>query len=114
MEAAKDEVKAEMTSRGVEEMTVSCFKVRYKDVTSRKGKKYIEEYTSDVTMTQTGSNLVWSNVKKEVNTKDAPCYTRWECAGDSTGHAMVLCGYRYKQEDSTRVCSHKYSIKNQS
>lgn len=34
MEAAKDEVKAEMTSRGVEEMTVSCFKVRYKDVTS--------------------------------------------------------------------------------
>ena len=34
MEAAKNEVKAEMTSRGVEEMTVSCFKVRYKDVTS--------------------------------------------------------------------------------
>ena len=34
MEAAKDEVKAEMTSRGVEEMTVSCFKVRYKNVTS--------------------------------------------------------------------------------
>lgn len=34
MEAAKDEVKAEMTAQGVEEMTVSCFKVRYKDVTS--------------------------------------------------------------------------------
>ena len=34
MEEAKDEVKAEMTSRGVDEMTVSCFKVRYKDVTS--------------------------------------------------------------------------------
>lgn len=34
MEAAKDEVKAEMTARGVDEMTVSCFKVRYKDVTS--------------------------------------------------------------------------------
>ncbi len=34
MEAAKDEVKAEITARGVDEMTVSCFKVRYKDVTS--------------------------------------------------------------------------------
>jgi len=34
MEAAKDEVKAEMTARGVDEMTVSCFKVRYKSVTS--------------------------------------------------------------------------------
>lgn len=34
MEAVKDEVKAEMTAQGVEEMTVSCFKVRYKNVTS--------------------------------------------------------------------------------
>ncbi|MBQ7783042.1 MAG: hypothetical protein IJ368_03650 [Oscillospiraceae bacterium] len=34
MEAAKDEIKAHMTAQGVEEMTVSCFKVRYKDVTS--------------------------------------------------------------------------------
>lgn len=66
-------------------------------------KKYIEEYISGVTMTQTGSSLAWSNVKKEVNTKNAPCYTRWECAGDSTGHAMVLCGYRYKQEDSNNT-----------
>lgn len=34
MEAAKDEVKAEMTAQGVDELTVSCFKVRYKEVTS--------------------------------------------------------------------------------
>ena len=36
MEAAKDEVKAEMTAQGVEEMTVSCFKVRYKEVASNR------------------------------------------------------------------------------
>ena len=36
MEAAKDEVKAEMTAQGVEEMTVSCFKVRYKEVTANR------------------------------------------------------------------------------
>ena len=34
METAKDELKAEMTARGVEEMTVSCFKLRYKEVKS--------------------------------------------------------------------------------
>ncbi len=34
MESAKDELKAEMTARGVEEMTVSCFKLRYKEVKS--------------------------------------------------------------------------------
>ena len=34
MEAVKDEVKAEMNAKGVDEMTVSCFKVRYKEVKS--------------------------------------------------------------------------------
>lgn len=34
MESAKDELKTEMTARGVEEMTVSCFKLRYKEVKS--------------------------------------------------------------------------------
>ena len=34
METIKDEIKSEMTTRGVEEMTVSCFKVRYKEVSS--------------------------------------------------------------------------------
>ena len=34
METIKDEIKAEMNARGVEEMTVSCFKVRYKEVSS--------------------------------------------------------------------------------
>ncbi len=34
MESVKDEIKAEMTAQGVEEMTVSCFKIRYRDVTS--------------------------------------------------------------------------------
>ena len=34
METIKDQVKAEMTARGVEEMAVSCFKVRYKEVSS--------------------------------------------------------------------------------
>lgn len=34
MESVKDEVKREMETQGVEEMTVSCFKVRYKAVTS--------------------------------------------------------------------------------
>lgn len=34
MEAVKDEVKAEMTAQGVDELAVSCFKVRYKEVTS--------------------------------------------------------------------------------
>lgn len=34
MESVKDEIKAEMTAQGVEEMTVSCFKVRYKEVKS--------------------------------------------------------------------------------
>lgn len=36
MESAKDEIKAEMTAKGIDEMTVSCFKVRYKAVTSSK------------------------------------------------------------------------------
>lgn len=36
LEGKKDEVKAEMTSRNVEEMTVSCFKVRYTTVTSNR------------------------------------------------------------------------------
>ena len=36
MESVKDEVKREMETQGVEEMAVSCFKVRYKEVkTSR-------------------------------------------------------------------------------
>lgn len=34
MESVKDEVKREMETQGVEEMTVSCFKVCYKAVTS--------------------------------------------------------------------------------
>lgn len=34
LEAVKDEIKNEMTAQGVDEMTVSCFKVRYKTVTS--------------------------------------------------------------------------------
>lgn len=33
MESKKDEIKAEMTARNVEEMTVSCFKVRYATIT---------------------------------------------------------------------------------
>lgn len=36
MESVKDEVKAEMTARGIDEMTVSCFKVRYKEVSSNR------------------------------------------------------------------------------
>lgn len=36
LESVKDEVKAEMTAQGVDEMTVSCFKVRYKEVTSNR------------------------------------------------------------------------------
>ena len=36
MEAAKDEVKAEMNAQGVDELTVSCFKVRYKEVQSNR------------------------------------------------------------------------------
>ena len=34
MESVKDEVKREMETQGVDEMTVSCFKVRYKEVKS--------------------------------------------------------------------------------
>ena len=34
MESVKDEVKAEMTAKGLDEMTVSCYKVRYKTVTT--------------------------------------------------------------------------------
>lgn len=34
METAKDEVKREMETQGVDEMSVSCFKVRYKEVKS--------------------------------------------------------------------------------
>ena len=35
-ETLRDEIKAEMTAQGVDEMAVSCFKVRYKEVkTSR-------------------------------------------------------------------------------
>lgn len=50
MESVKDEIKSEMTARGVEEMTVSCFKVRYKEVASNRfdstefKKKYSELY----------------------------------------------------------------------
>lgn len=36
MESVKDEVKAEMTAQGVEEMIVSCFKVRYTTVTTNR------------------------------------------------------------------------------
>lgn len=36
MESVKDEIKAEMTTQGVEEMTVSCYKVRYTSVTSNR------------------------------------------------------------------------------
>ena len=36
MESVKDEIKAEMTAQGVEEMTVSCYKVRYTSVTSNR------------------------------------------------------------------------------
>ena len=34
METAKDEIKREMETQGVDEMSVSCFKVRYKEVKS--------------------------------------------------------------------------------
>lgn len=36
MESLKDEVKAEMTARGVDEMSISCFRVHYKEVTSNR------------------------------------------------------------------------------
>ena len=36
LESKKDEIKAEMTARNVEEMTVSCFKVRYTTVTTNR------------------------------------------------------------------------------
>lgn len=36
MESVKDEVKAEMTAQGVDEMVVSCYKVRYTSVTSNR------------------------------------------------------------------------------
>ena len=36
LESKKDEVKAEMAAQNVEEMTVSCFKVRYTTVTSNR------------------------------------------------------------------------------
>ena len=36
LESKKDEIKTEMTSRNVEKMTVSCFKVRYTTVTSNR------------------------------------------------------------------------------
>lgn len=36
LETAKDEIKAEMTARNTEEMTVSCYKVRYTTVTSNR------------------------------------------------------------------------------
>ena len=36
LETAKDEIKAEMTDRNTEEMTVSCYKVRYTTVTSNR------------------------------------------------------------------------------
>ena len=36
METAKDEIKREMETQGVEEMSVSCFKVRYKEVQSNR------------------------------------------------------------------------------
>lgn len=36
MESKKDEVKAEMTARNVSEMSISCFKVRYTDVTTNR------------------------------------------------------------------------------
>lgn len=36
LETTKDEIKAEMTARNTEEMTVSCYKVRYTTVTSNR------------------------------------------------------------------------------
>ena len=36
MESVKDEIKREMETQGIDEMTVSCFKVRYKEVTSNR------------------------------------------------------------------------------
>ncbi|MBE6845454.1 MAG: hypothetical protein E7508_07065 [Ruminococcus sp.] len=51
MESVKDEIKAEMTAQGVDEMTVSCYRVRYKTVTSSRfdstafKAKYSELYT---------------------------------------------------------------------
>ena len=59
MEAAKDEVKAEMTARGVDEMTVSCFKVRYKSVTSSR--------FDSTTFKQTHSELYEQYCKKIVS-----------------------------------------------
>ena len=40
MESVKDEVKREMETQGVDEMTVSCFKVRYKEVKPFKSDKF--------------------------------------------------------------------------
>lgn len=34
MESLKDEVKAEMTAQGKDELSVSCYKVRYQTITS--------------------------------------------------------------------------------
>ena len=36
MESIRDEIKADMTAHGVEEITVSCYKVRYTTVTSNR------------------------------------------------------------------------------
>lgn len=46
IEALKDEVKAEMTTRGTDEMTVGVFTVRWKDVTQKRfdGKTFQKDH----------------------------------------------------------------------
>lgn len=79
---------------------------RYNDASVYSGgistaKTYIENYVSGASMTKAGSSLSWSQVKSAILSNNAPCYTRWVNSSSATGHAMVLCGYRYLDTDPT-------------
>ena len=58
---------------------------------------YIHENTSK-NFTKTNV-LEWQDIRKWINTKNSPCYTSWKAVNYDSKHAMVLCGYRYNNND---------------
>lgn len=61
-------------------------------------KTFIEEYT-DISLERGYNALSWEKVKEQILFKDTPIYMHLVNYSNYEGHATVLCGYDYDDED---------------
>ena len=63
-------------------------------------KSYIKSYTGE-SLSKKTTYLSWSALKKQILSKDNPCYMRLKNTATSKYHATVLVGYDYNNSDDS-------------